>query len=238
MSTAPLIEARGLVPRYGQGAAAIIALDGVDLRVEPGECLAVVGPSGSGKGSLMNLIGLFDAPTAGVLRLRDNDVGRMQVDDRAVIRNRHIGFVFRAYHLLSRRSAQGNVELPLLYGGVTPFERRRRTAAALERAELADRANAFTSELSGGEQQRVAIARALVSEPDRPVVDKPTGALDSRTAASIQTFLEEFQSEGRTLILVNHDRDVAARASCIVAIADGRIAGELHEPATATVGAA
>jgi putative ABC transport system ATP-binding protein len=226
MSTMPLIEARGLVRRYGNGAAAITALNGVDLRVETGEFLAVMGPSGSGKSSLMHLIGLLDAPTAGMLRFRDTDVVQMHADDRADLRNRHIGFVFQAYHLLPRRSAQGNVELPLLYAGASPPERRRRTAAALERVGLTDRANAFPSELSGGEQQRVAIARALVSEPDLVVADEPTGALDSRTAASILALLEEIQSEGRTLILVTHDRNVAARANRVVAIADGRIAEE------------
>ena len=226
MAAAPLIEATGLVRRYGRGAAAVTALNGVDLRVEPGEFVAVTGPSGSGKSSLMNLIGLLDAPTAGTLRFRDEDVAGISADARARIRNRHIGFVFQAYHLLSRRSARGNVELPLLYAGAPRAERRRRAAAALERVGLADRAEAFPSELSGGEQQRVAIARALVGEPDLLVADEPTGALDSRTSASVLTLLGEIQAEGRTLILVTHDRDVAARATRIIEIADGRIAAD------------
>ena len=238
MTGAPVIEAAGLVRRYGNGAAAVTALNGVDLRIEPGEFVAITGPSGSGKSTLMNLIGLLDVPTAGVLRFRNQDVAHLPADARADIRNRNIGFVFQGYHLLSRRSACGNVELPLLYGGVPLAERRKRAAAALERVGLADRAEAFPAELSGGEQQRVAIARALVCEPDVVLADEPTGALDSRTAASVLFLLETIQAEGRTLILVTHDRDVADRATRIIAMADGRIAYDwLRTSMTAPVGA-
>jgi putative ABC transport system ATP-binding protein len=226
MAAAPLIEATGLVRRYGRGVATVTALNGVDLRIEAGEFVAITGPSGSGKSTLVNLIGLLDAPTAGVLRFRADDVGRISANARARIRNRHVGFVFQAYHLLSRRSARGNVELPLLYAGATRAERQRRATVALERVGLADRAEAFPYELSGGEQQRVAIARALVCEPDLVVADEPTGALDSRTSASILALLEAIREEGRTVIVVTHNRDVAARASRLIALADGRITSD------------
>lgn len=227
MATQPLIEAQGLVRRYGSGSTAITALDGIDLQVRQGEFLAVTGPSGSGKSSLMSLLGLLDAPTAGVLRFRGKDIVRLHSDDRAVLRNRHIGFIFQSYHLLPRRSARGNVEMPLLYAGMSAPERRQRTAAALARVGLTERADAFPAELSGGEQQRVAIARALVGEPDLLLADEPTGALDSRTASMILTLLEGIRSEGRTLILVTHDHGVASRASRIVTIADGQIVGDV-----------
>ena len=219
----PLIEGHGLVRRYGRAGIGVTALDSVDLQVTPGEFVAVTGPSGSGKTTLMNLIGLLDVPSAGSLRFRGMDVARLSADARAGIRNRHIGFVFQAYHLLPRRSARGNVELPLIYAGTPHAERRRRAAAALERVGLADRAEAFPHELSGGEQQRVAIARALVGEPDLVVADEPTGALDSQSAAIVLSLLERVPGGERTLILVTHNPDLTARADRIVAMADGRI---------------
>lgn len=230
MAAAPLIEAKGLVRRYGHAAAAITALNGVDLRIEQGEFVAIMGPSGSGKSSLMNLVGLLDAPTAGTLRFQGKDVGNLSADARARIRNRHIGFVFQAYHLVARRSVRRNVELPLLYAGVSPAERRRRAIAVLERVGLSGRADAIPAELSGGEQQRVAIARALVVQPDLVLADEPTGALDSQTSASVLSLLEAMRADGLTLILVTHDPDVAARASRHVALADGRIKGDRPWP--------
>jgi len=226
MPTAPLIDAFGLTRRYGQGTGAITALNSVNLRVEAGEFLAVTGPSGSGKTTLMNLIALLDAPTAGALRFRGADVTGAPDSALAGIRNRHIGFVFQAYHLLPRRTVLGNVELPLLYGSANSAERRRRATAALERVGLSDRTGAFPGELSGGEQQRVAIARALVGEPDLVVADEPTGALDTRTGASVLALLAAICAEGRTLIVVTHNRDVAALANRVVALTDGRVASD------------
>jgi putative ABC transport system ATP-binding protein len=204
----------------------MMALDGVDFQVAPGEFVAVTGPSGSGKTTLLNLIALLDVPSAGSLRFRGADVARLSADARAVIRNRHIGFVFQAYHLLPRRSARGNVELPLIYAGTPRTERHRRATAALERVGLADRAEAFPHELSGGEQQRVAIARALVGDPDLVVADEPTGALDSRSSSVVLSLLEAVPGEKRTLILVSHNRDLTDRADRIVAMADGRIVAD------------
>jgi putative ABC transport system ATP-binding protein len=225
-AVAALIEGRGLVRRYGPSGVGVTALDGVDLQVAPGEFVAVTGPSGSGKTTLMNLIGLLDLPSAGSLRFRGMDVARLSADARAGIRNRHIGFVFQAYHLLPRRSARGNVELPLIYAGTPHAERRRRAAAALEWVGLADRAEAFPHELSGGEQQRVAIARALVGEPDLVLADEPTGALDSRSSAVVLSLLKALPGEERTLILVTHNRDLTERADRIVAMEDGRIVAD------------
>jgi len=226
MPLAPLIEAEDVVRRYGHGAGAVTALDRINFRIETGEFVAVTGPSGSGKSTLLNLVGLLDAPTAGVLQFRGQDVAGLSPSARARLRNRHIGFVFQAYHLLSRHSARRNVELPLLYAGIPLVERQRRASAALERVDLSDRAEALPAELSGGEQQRVAIARALVAEPELVVADEPTGALDSRTSANVLALLEGIRSEGRTLILVTHNREIAARATRIIAIADGQIAGD------------
>jgi ABC-type lipoprotein export system ATPase subunit len=218
-----LIEARGLAKRYGSEPGAVTALRDADLTVTPGEFVMVMGPSGSGKSSLMNLIGLLDRPTSGTLRLMGEDVGVASPDRQARLRNRHIGFVFQGYHLMPRRTALGNVELPLLYRGLPRRERRRRAAAALDRVGLADRAAALPAAMSGGEQQRVAIARALVADPNLIVADEPTGALDSRTGERVLDLLGELCAEGRAVVLVTHDPAVAARGSRLVLISDGRI---------------
>jgi len=218
-----LIEARGLVKHYGSEPGAVTALRDADLTIAPGEFVIVMGPSGSGKSSLMNLIGLLDRPTSGTLRLMGEDVGVASPDRQARLRNRHIGFVFQGYHLMPRRTALGNVELPLLYRGLPRGERRRRAAAALDRVGLADRAAALPATMSGGEQQRVAIARALVADPDLIVADEPTGALDSRTGERVLDLLRELCAEGRAVVLVTHDPAVAVRGSRLVLISDGRI---------------
>jgi ABC-type lipoprotein export system ATPase subunit len=218
-----LIEARGLAKRYGSGTGAVTALRDADLTVAPGEFVMVMGPSGSGKSSLMNLIGLLDQPTSGSLRLMGEDVGVASPDRQAQLRNRHIGFVFQGYHLMPRRTALGNVELPLLYRGLSRRERRRRSAAALDRVGLVDRAGALPAAMSGGEQQRTAIARALVADPDLIVADEPTGALDSRTGERVLDLLGELCAEGRAVVLVTHDQAVVVRGSRLVLISDGRI---------------
>ena len=214
-----LIEARGLEKRYG----AVTALRGANLAVAPGEFVIVMGPSGSGKSSLMNLIGLLDRPTSGTLRVMGEDVGAASEDKQAQLRNRHIGFVFQGYHLMPRRTALGNVELPLLYRGLPRHKRRRHAESALDRVGLADRAGALPTAMSGGEQQRVAIARALVADPDLIIADEPTGALDQRTSERVLDLLGELCAERRAVVLVTHDPAVALRGSRLVVISDGRI---------------
>jgi macrolide transport system ATP-binding/permease protein len=223
MSFSPLIEATGLSKRYGEGPGAVTALRDADLTVAPGELVAVMGPSGSGKSSLMNLIGLLDCPTGGSLRVMGEETAAATADRRALLRNRHVGFIFQSYHLMPRRSALGNVELPLLYRGLTGRKRRPLAEAALDRVGLTHRATALPAMMSGGEQQRVAIARALVSDPDIIVADEPTGALDSRTGERVLDLLGELRAEGRAVVVVTHDAAVAARGTRLVLISDGRI---------------
>ncbi len=218
-----LIEARGLTKRYGAGGGAVTALDGASFTVREGEFVAIMGPSGSGKSSLMNLIGLLDSPSGGALHLKGRDVAKLSPSAQAEIRNRHIGFIFQAYHLMARRSALGNVELPLIYRGIRRKERLRLAEEALAGMGLTGRANAYPAEMSGGEQQRVAIARALVSDPELIVADEPTGALDTTTGDQILKLLQEVCAAGRTVILVTHDPAVAAKAKRLIRVHDGRI---------------
>jgi ABC-type lipoprotein export system ATPase subunit len=218
-----LIEISGLSKCYGSGAAMVIALRDADLSIARGEFVAVMGPSGSGKSSLMNLIGLLDRPSGGSLRVVGEEAGAATADRRAFLRNRHIGFVFQAYHLMPRRTALGNVELPLLYRGLPRHTRHALAEAALDRVGLTHRAQALPAAMSGGEQQRVAIARALVTDPDIIVAGEPTGALDSRTGARVLDLLDEFRAEGRAVIVVTHDAAVAVRGTRLVLISDGRI---------------
>jgi ABC-type lipoprotein export system ATPase subunit len=218
-----LVEARGLSKRYGSGTGAVTALCDADFAIAPGEFVAVMGPSGSGKSSLMNLIGLLDRPTGGTLRLKGEDVGLAPPDLRALLRNRHIGFVFQAYHLLPRRTALGNVELPLLYRGLPHRERHRRAEGALDRVGLSHRAYSYPAMMSGGEQQRTAIARALVTDPDLILADEPTGALDSRTGERVLDLLAAVCAEGRAVVVVTHDPAVAVRGPRLIQISDGRI---------------
>ena len=218
-----LISANNVSKRYGAGPGAVTALREASFSISAGEFVAVMGPSGSGKSSLMNLIGLLDCPSGGALRIMGEDVAGLSADAQARLRNRHIGFVFQAYNLLPRRTALRNVELPLVYRGVPRRERLRRSRAALDRVGLSDLAACYPTGMSGGEQQRVAIARALVSEPDLIVADEPTGALDSQTGDQILSLLEALCAEGRTVVMVTHDRAVAQRASRLILIRDGRI---------------
>jgi len=228
MNAEPIVAMRGIEKIYrpdGGGGAdeatAVHALRGIDLRIEPGEFVAIVGASGSGKSTLMNLIGCLDIADSGTYRLAGTDVSGLDDDALARIRNRFVGFVFQQWNLLPRTSALGNVALPLAYRG--DRGRRERALAALASVGLAERAGHRPNQLSGGEQQRVAIARALVTEPALLLADEPTGNLDTATGAEILGIFGRLHAAGRTVVLVSHDPTVAARASRLVQLRDGRI---------------
>jgi putative ABC transport system ATP-binding protein len=220
-----VIELADVRKVYAGGALEVAALRGIDLRVEQGAYLAVMGPSGSGKSTLMNILGCLDVPSAGTYRLAGEDVGTLDEERLATIRNRRIGFVFQQFHLLAGLSAWRNVELPLVYGGVGRAERRERALAALDRVGLADRADHRPAELSGGQQQRVAVARALVTEPAMVLADEPTGNLDSASTADVLALLDELSAAGSTIVLITHESDVATRAGTTVHIRDGLLEG-------------
>ncbi len=218
-----VIEARGLWKSYLMGSVEIHALAGVDITIERGEYVAIMGPSGSGKSTLMNLIGCLDTPTKGSYLLNGREVSTMEDDELAAVRNREIGFVFQTFQLLPRAQALRNVELPLVYGGVPARDRRERARQALERVDLGDRLEHRPNELSGGQRQRVAIARALVNEPSIVLADEPTGNLDSATGEEILALFDQLHRQGHTLIVVTHERAVAAHAKRVVRLRDGRI---------------
>ena len=221
-----LLELIDLERTYRVGSEDVHALAGVSLRIEEGEYVAIMGPSGSGKSTLMNIVGCLDTPTAGVYRLKDREVSSLADDELARVRNEEIGFVFQTFNLLARADSLHNVELPLIYAGVTPHERRQRAEEALHSVGLGDRMKHKPNELSGGQRQRVAIARALVTRPAILLADEPTGNLDSVTSREIMGLMETLHGRGNTIILVTHDHDVAAHARRIVSIHDGRIAAD------------
>ncbi len=208
---------------YATGAIEVAALSDVSLRIDDGDFVAITGPSGSGKSTLMHILGCLDVPTSGVFRLAGHDVQTFDEDQLADVRNLFIGFVFQQFNLLAYLSAWRNVELPLMYTGVHPAERRERAYVALEKVGLADRALHKPGELSGGQQQRVAVARALVTEPAMLLADEPTGNLDSTSTADVLDLLEELNGEGRTIVLITHELDIARRAPRTIQIRDGRI---------------
>ncbi len=199
------------------------ALRGVDMEVCRGEMLAIMGPSGSGKSTLMHIVGLLDHPTTGTVQVDGEDVSGMSPNELASVRNKRIGFVFQSFNLLARTTAQANVELPLIYAGVSGAERARRAREALERVGLGNRLSHMPNQLSGGQQQRVAIARALVTEPSIVLADEPTGNLDSRSGVEVMSILQGLNDQGITVVLVTHDARVARHAQRVVHIRDGRI---------------
>jgi putative ABC transport system ATP-binding protein len=208
---------------YASGALQVEALRGVTLRIDEGDFVAIIGPSGSGKSTLMHIIGCLDVPSVGQLTLAGEDVATLDEDQLADVRNRYIGFVFQQFNLLQYLPAWRNVELPLVYMGVAPGERRTRALRALDQVGLADRGHHKPGELSGGQQQRVAIARALVTEPALILADEPTGNLDSTSTRDILELLGDLHADGRTIVLITHEPDVAARAGRIVQIRDGAV---------------
>ncbi len=219
----PLIELRGVTRVYSTGRLEVPALRGVDVDVWPGEFVAIIGHSGSGKTTLMNIIGCLDRPTDGTYRIAGEDVSSFDDDGLARIRSRTIGFVFQNYNLLPRTSALENVATPLLYQGVGRRERLERAKAPLERLGLGDRLTHEPSELSGGQQQRVAIARALVTEPALILADEPTGNLDTASGEEVMAILHELNDEGRTIVLITHEAEVAAKAQRQIHVRDGMI---------------
>lgn len=223
MSPQPLIVLEGITKHYRMGSEIVQALRGIDLTVARNEYVAIMGPSGSGKSTLMNVIGCLDTPTSGRYLLEGADVSSLEDAELAAIRNRKIGFVFQTFNLLPRATALKNVELPLIYAGIPPQERRERAIAALESVGLGDRLRHRPSELSGGQRQRVAIARALVTRPSLILADEPTGNLDSKTGAEIMALFERIWREGNTLIVVTHEDDIARYARRIIRLRDGRI---------------
>ncbi len=218
-----MLEARDVTKTYSLEGIEVSALRDVDLQVCEGEMLAIMGPSGSGKSTLMHIVGLLDRPSSGTVTIDGEDVSQMEPNALAQVRNKRIGFVFQAFNLLARTSAQANVELPLIYAGVSGAERASRAKAALEQVGLGERLGHTPNQLSGGQQQRVAIARALVTNPSIVLADEPTGNLDSRSGVEVMAFLQELNRRGITIVLVTHDANVARHAQRIVHIMDGRI---------------
>lgn len=225
-SKQPLIDIRALSKSYVMGREKMQVLNEVSLQVMPGEFVAIVGPSGSGKSTLMNVIGCLDTPTEGSYKLDGTEVKGLGDNKLASIRNRKIGFIFQSFHLLPKLSAADNVELPLVYRGMSSRERRERSSVALRQVGLADRMFHKPSELSGGQQQRVAIARALAGHPPILLADEPTGALDTRTGQEVLALIDQLHAEGHTIVLITHDKEVAKRASRTVVMRDGYLTEE------------
>jgi putative ABC transport system ATP-binding protein len=218
-----LIRVQEITKIYEVGIQKIEALAGVDLEMQRNEYAAIMGPSGSGKSTFMNILGCLDSPTGGTYYLNDQEVSNLSDDELARIRNKEIGFVFQTFNLLPRATALQNVELPLIYGGVSSEQRRKQAMEALEAVGLADRAVHRPSELSGGQRQRVAIARALVNRPSIILADEPTGNLDSKTGEEIMSIFREIHSAGNTIILVTHEEYIAKHAKRIIRLLDGKI---------------
>lgn len=227
---APVIELAGARKTYRTGSIEFEALRGVDLGIATGEYVAIMGPSGSGKSTLMNVVGCLDVLTAGTYRLAGEDVGDLDEEELAEVRNRRLGFVFQQFHLLPSLPAWRNVELPLVYGRVPAAERRDRAVVALERVGLGDRLENRPGELSGGQQQRVAVARALVGEPALILADEPTGNLDSASTEDVLALLDDLHAQGRTIVLITHELEVAQHARRIVFVRDGLIRSDEVNP--------
>lgn len=223
-----VIVIKGLTKTYQIGGdVEVHALKGIDLSVEEGEFVAIMGPSGSGKSTMMNILGCLDKPTSGSYLLDGQEVGNLSNDERALIRNKRIGFVFQGFNLLARTTAAENVELPLLYrGGMSAEERRKKCIAALEKVGLGKRIDHIPTQLSGGEQQRVAIARALVASPSLIMADEPTGNLDTKRTEEVMDLFKELNDEGMTIVMVTHEPEVAVKCKRVVLFRDGEIIGD------------
>ncbi len=224
-----IAELRGVSKIYGSGDLEVKALDHLDLVIREGDYLAVMGASGSGKSTAMNILGCLDRPTQGSYRLNDMAIDQLDDDALAEVRNGSLGFVFQQFHLLPNATAMDNVMLPMIYAGIEPDERRERARSALERVGLGQRLENRPNQLSGGQQQRVAIARAIINQPSLLLADEPTGALDSQTTKEVLQLFDELHQQGITLVLVTHEDDVAARARQVARFQDGRIV-EINKP--------
>ena len=224
----PLVELKDIYKIYYMGDSEVHALDGISMTIEKGEFVAIIGKSGSGKSTCMNIIGCLDVATSGTYRLNGKDISNYTDDELAEVRNKMLGFIFQQYNLLSKLTLLDNVALPLLYGGVSDSEQRERAMMSLDRVGLKDKAKNFPSQLSGGQQQRVSIARALAGNPSVILADEPTGALDSKTGRDVMRFLKELHEEGNTIVLITHDNSIAAQAERVIRITDGKI---VYEPA-------
>ena len=227
-----LIEFDEVCKYYQMGDTLVKAADHISMKIDRGEFVAIVGQSGSGKSTCMNIIGCLDVPTAGTYKLNGRDVGRMSRDELAEVRNELLGFIFQQYNLLPKLSLMENVEVPLVYAGVPRGERHRRAAAALERVGLGDKLRNKPNQLSGGQQQRVSIARALAGRPAVILADEPTGALDSHTGREVLKMLQELHRQGNTVVLITHDNSIAVQAQRIIRLEDGHVVydGDAHAP--------
>jgi len=222
----PAIQLEAVRKTYGEGDTAVHAIAHVDLTVNRGEYIAIMGASGSGKSTLMNIVGCLDAPTAGRYLLDGTDVRKLDEHQLSVVRNKKIGFIFQSFNLIPRTSALSNVELPLIYAGISGRERRERAMDALEKVGLTARRGHLPSELSGGQQQRVAVARAIVTDPVLLLADEPTGALDSKSTADVLDLFDELAGQGRTIMVITHEDEVGGRAQRLVVMRDGRIVSD------------
>ena len=220
---APLIEFKDVYKIYPMGDTEVRAIDGISMTVQKGEFLAIVGQSGSGKSTCMNIIGCLDVPTSGQYFLDGRDVSHMNDNELAEIRNKKLGFIFQQYNLIPKLTVQQNVELPLLYAGLPEKEQVKRALLSLDRVGLLDKAKNYPSQLSGGQQQRVSIARALAGNPSIILADEPTGALDSKTGKEVLQFLKKLHQEGNTIVLITHDNTIAAQAERVIRVHDGRV---------------
>ena len=227
-----LIEFQDVCKTYYMGDSVVRAADHISMKINQGEFVAIVGQSGSGKSTCMNIIGCLDVPTSGTYLLDGNDVGSMNKNELAEIRNKKLGFIFQQYNLLPKLNLTENVEIPLMYAGVSKKERRERAEAALERVGLGDKTHHRPNQLSGGQQQRASIARALVGEPAVILADEPTGALDSYTGREVIRMLKQLHAAGNTVVLITHDNSIAVQAERIIRLEDGRVVydGDAHAP--------